>query len=39
MNATKRWFKPNIIRKWIDLDGIKVRVKMTSGEYKIYRKE
>jgi len=39
MHATKRWFKPNIIRKWIDLDGMKVRVKMTAKEYKKLRKE
>ena len=39
MNATKRWFKPNIIRKWVDLDGMKVRVKMTAKEYKQLRKE
>jgi len=39
MHATKRWFKPNIIRKWIELDGMRVRVKMTSKEYKKLRKE
>jgi len=39
MHATKRWFKPNIIRKWIDLDGMKVRVKLTAKEYKKLRKE
>jgi large subunit ribosomal protein L28 len=39
MHATKRWFKPNIIRKWIELDGMKVRVKMTAKEYKKLRKE
>ena len=39
MHATKRWFKPNIIRKWIELDGIKVRIKMTAKEYKKLRKE
>jgi len=38
MNASKRWFKPNIIRKWIDFDGIKIRTKMTANEYKTYRK-
>jgi large subunit ribosomal protein L28 len=39
MHATKRWFKPNIIRKWIELDGMKVRIKMTAKEYKKLRKE
>jgi large subunit ribosomal protein L28 len=39
MHATKRWFRPNIIRKWIELDGMKVRVKMTAKEYKKLRKE
>jgi large subunit ribosomal protein L28 len=39
MHATKRWFKPNIIRKWIDLDGVKVRIKLTAKEYKKLRKE
>jgi large subunit ribosomal protein L28 len=39
MHATKRWFKPNIIRKWIELDGMKVRIKMTAKEYKTLRKE
>lgn len=39
MHATKRWFKPNIIRKWIELDGKKVRIKMTAKEYKTLRKE
>ena len=39
MHATKRWFKPNIIRKWVELDGMKVRIKMTAKEYKKLRKE
>jgi ribosomal protein L28 len=39
MHATKRWFKPNIIRKWVDLDGVKVRIKMTAKEYKKLRKD
>jgi len=39
MHATKRWFKPNIIRKWIDLDWVKVRIKLTAKEYKQLRKE
>ncbi len=39
MHATKRWFKPNIIRKWIELDGMKVRMKLTAKEYKKLRKE
>jgi len=39
MHATKRWFRPNIIRKWIELDGMKIRVKMTAKEYKKLRKE
>ncbi len=39
MHATKRWFKPNIIRKWIELDWVKLRIKMTAKEYKKLRKE
>jgi len=39
MHATKRWFKPNIIRKWIEVDGMKLRIKMTAKEYKKLRKE
>ena len=39
MHATKRWFKPNIIRKCVDLDGVKVRIKMTAKEYKKLRKD
>lgn len=39
MRATRRWFKPNIIRKWIELDGKRVRIKMTAKEYKTLRKE
>jgi len=35
MRATRRWFKPNIISKKIDLwDWIKVRVKICSRCYK-----
>lgn len=33
--AVKRWFKPNILNKNIDLgDGIKIRVKVCSKCYK-----
>ena len=40
MRATKRWFKPNIIRKWIRLeDGSKVRIKISAKAYKRLQKE
>jgi ribosomal protein L28 len=40
MKATKRWFKPNIIRKWIKLENwLKIRIKLTAKEYKKMRKE
>lgn len=39
MHATKRWVKPNIIRKWINIDGMKIKIKMTAKEYKKLRKE
>lgn len=35
MRATRRWFKPNIINKKIDLwEGFKIRVKICSRCYK-----
>ena len=39
MHATKKWSKPNIIRKWVDIDGMKLRIKMTAKEYKKLRKD
>lgn len=39
MHATKKWSKPNIIRKWMDIDGMKLRIKMTAKEYKKARKQ
>lgn len=39
MHATKKWSKPNIIRKWLELDGSKIRIQMTAKEYKKLRKE
>jgi len=39
MHATKKWSKPNIIRKWMDIDGMKLRIKMTAKEYKKLRKD
>lgn len=39
MNATKRTFKVNIIKKKIDLgDGMHVTVKMSARAYKKFRK-
>ncbi len=35
MRATKRWFKPNILKKNIEIEeGIKVRVHICSSCYK-----
>jgi len=39
MHATKRWQKPNIIKKLLEIDDMKLKIKMTAKEYKKLRKE
>ena len=37
MRATKRSFKPNLINRWVILDGSKVRVKIDSKLYNKFK--
>ncbi len=38
MQATKRTFKPNLIKKRVMIDGMPVTIKISSKMYKKYRK-
>lgn len=40
MRKSKRWFRPNIFKKWLTMaDGTKVRIKICSKVFKKLQKE
>lgn len=39
LRATKRWFKPNVLKKYVEVNGVVMRLKIAAKTYKRLQKD